>query len=96
MRKIFKYFEPVWCGEDNKPSIKRLLAISFSAHLIYMIQYVITKWDATRAPDGVVMILGIEAALITAFLGMQTYSNIKHLDAYTQTEDPNLKPPKSE
>ena len=34
MKKFFKYIENFWTGHDGKPSIRRLLAISFSIDLL--------------------------------------------------------------
>lgn len=34
MKKVFKYIENIWIGNDGKPSIKRGLAILFSIDLL--------------------------------------------------------------
>jgi hypothetical protein len=34
MKKLFKYIENLWLGNDNKPSIRRILAIIFSIDLV--------------------------------------------------------------
>jgi len=34
MKKLFLYIENLWIGNDNKPSIKRILSIIFSIDLV--------------------------------------------------------------
>ena len=34
MKRIFAYVEKTWLGDDKEPSIKRILAIAFSVHII--------------------------------------------------------------
>lgn len=34
MKKLFRYIENLWIGDDGKPSIKRILAIAFSVDLL--------------------------------------------------------------
>lgn len=35
IKRIFKYVEHLWIGDDGHPSIRRVLAIAFSISLIY-------------------------------------------------------------
>jgi hypothetical protein len=37
MKKIFTYIEKTWLGDDKEPSIKRILAIAFSIHIMWSI-----------------------------------------------------------
>lgn len=72
--KIFKYCEPVWLGNDEKVSIRRVLALAFSTDLIRNISYVIHSWELGKSYSDVAMLLGIEAALIAALMSLTTYS----------------------
>ena len=61
LKRIFKYFEPAWTGNDNKVSLRAVLAIAFSIDFIRNINYAIFKWDAGRSLEGLSLTLGIEA-----------------------------------
>jgi len=76
MRKIFKYIEPLWCGADGKMSIRATLAIAFSIDFISNLSHAIYKWDSGRTLEGLSLVLGIEAGLIIALLGLTTYQNM--------------------
>ena len=76
MKKIFKYIENLWLGSDGKPSLRAVLAIAFSADFIRNLSYAIIKWDAGRSLEGLSMVLGIEAGLIVALLGLTAWSNV--------------------
>ena len=74
VKKVFTYLEPVWLGNDNKISIRRILALSFSLDLMRNISYVIHKWEIGKSYSDVAMLLGIEAALVAALMSLTTYS----------------------
>lgn len=77
LKKIFKYFEPAWMGNDNKVSLRALLAIAFSIDFIRNLSHAIWKWDAGRSLEGLSLTLGIEAGLIVSLLGLTTYQNLQ-------------------
>jgi len=76
MRKIFKYFEPLWQGADGRMSLRATLAIAFSTDFIRNLSHAIYKWEAGRTLEGLSLVLGIEAGLIVALLGLTTYQNM--------------------
>lgn len=76
LRKIFRYFEPMWQGNDKKVSLRALLAIAFSIDFIHNLSHAIWKWDAGRSLEGLSLALGIEAGLIVGLLGLTTYQNM--------------------
>jgi hypothetical protein len=75
MIKLFKYFEPLWLGSNNKMSIRRALSLLFSINLVINISKIIATLEAGKSYADVGMILGIEAGLIAALLSLTTYSN---------------------
>jgi hypothetical protein len=44
MKKLFKYIEHLWLGDDGKPSGKRLSALVLTGHLIYCISDNLTSY----------------------------------------------------
>lgn len=76
LKAIFNYFKPVWSGNDGRPSLRCLLAIAFSSDFIKNLSHCIFKWDAGRSLADLSMIMGIEAGLIVALLGLTTYQNM--------------------
>lgn len=76
IKGIFKYLEPAWCGADGKISLRACLAIAFSVDFIRNLSYSIIKWDAGRSLEGAALVMGIEAGLIVALLGLTTYQNM--------------------
>lgn len=76
LKKIFKYLEPMWLGNDNKISLRSVLAIAFSFDFMRNLTHAIWKWDAGRSLEGLSLTLGIEAGLIVALLGLKTYQNM--------------------
>lgn len=74
--KIFRYLEPAWLGNDNKISLRSVLAIAFSIDFMRNLSHAIWKWDAGRSLEGLSLTLGIEAGLIVALLGLKTYQNM--------------------
>lgn len=80
LKKIFKYLEPAWTGQDRKISLRSSLAIAFSIDFIRNINFAITKWDVGRSLEGLSLILGIEAGLIVGLLGLTTYQNMSNFN----------------
>jgi hypothetical protein len=77
LKRIFKYFEPAWTGNDKKVSLRACLAIAFSIDFIRNLNYAIYKWDAGRSLEGLSLTMGIEAGLIVGLLGLTTYQNLQ-------------------
>ena len=78
LKRIFKYFEPAWLGNDRKVSLRALLAIAFSIDFIRNLSHAIWKWDSGRSLEGLSLTLGIEAGLIVGLLGLTTYQNLRN------------------
>lgn len=78
MKKFFRYIENLWVGRDRKPSVKAIMAIALCINLMINISHAVNKWDAGRSMADLALVLGIEAGLIAALLGLTTYSNIQH------------------
>lgn len=95
MNKVFKYLEPLWLGANNKISIRRVLALAFSIDFIENMSFVIRKWEIGKSYADVAMLLGIEAGMIVALLGLTTYSNMikTKLDAGSSNPITNSPPP---
>ncbi len=74
-KKIFKYLEPAWSGNDGKFSIRSALAIIFSINLMVNVNHAVWKWDSGRSLEGLALLLGIEASLIAGLLVLKTYQN---------------------
>lgn len=74
-KKIFKYLEPAWTGDDNKFSVRSALAIILSINLVFNINHAIWRWDSQRSLEGLALVLGIEAGLIAGLLALKTYQN---------------------
>jgi hypothetical protein len=75
MKKLFKYIEPMWLGNDNKVSIRRVLALVFSFNLVINVHHIIHNWDFGKSYADAALLLGIEAGLIAALLSLSTYSS---------------------
>lgn len=90
MKKLFKYIEPIWLGTNNKLSIRRVLALVFSADLVRNLSHIIHKWEMGKSYADVAMLLGLEAALIAALLSLTTYSAMinKKVDNQSNTQVP--------
>lgn len=90
IKKIFKYLEPLWSGPDNKISTRASLAIAFSIDFISNLSHAIYKWEAGRTLEGLSLVLGIEAGLIVALLGLTTYQNMatQKIDALAANPQP--------
>lgn len=76
IKKFFNYIQPLWLGDDNKISLKSTLAIAFSIDFISNLSHAIYKWEDGRSMESLSLVLGIEAGLIVALLGLTAYSNL--------------------
>lgn len=76
MKRFFKYIEPIWLGNKNKVSIRRVLALAFTIDFIRNTSHAIHKWDVSKSYADVAMLLGIEAGLIAALLSLTTYTSV--------------------
>lgn len=92
IKRIFKYLEPAWTGNDGKVSLRAALAIAFSIDFIRNLSYAITKWDVGRSLEGLSLTLGIEGGLIVGLLGLTTYQNLTMFTKSNSTsfDQPNL------
>lgn len=63
MKKVFKYIENLWIGNDGKPSIRRLLAIIFSVDLLN------TFHKLAEAASKLIGILSTDKQLDSAAIG---------------------------
>ncbi len=90
IKKFFKYIEPLWSGPDGKISLRSTLAIIFSYGFIKQLSYAIYKWSDGRSMEGLSLVLGIEAGLIVALLGLTTYQNMatQKIDALAANPQP--------
>lgn len=89
MKKIFAYIENIWIGRDGRPSLKSILGIAFSINFMMNVSHAVYKWEVGRSVSDLAVVLGIEAGLIAALLGLTTYSNIQHriIDKKRKEED---------
>lgn len=76
IKAFFAYWSPLWTGEDHKPSLKAVLAIAFSIDFITNLRHAIYKWNDGRSLEGLSLVLGIEAGLVAALLGITAWSNM--------------------
>lgn len=74
--KLFKYIEPLWLGNNNEISLRRILAIYLCYDLVNNISFTIHKFEIGKSLAEATMLLGLEAGLIAALLGMTTYQNL--------------------
>lgn len=89
-KKFLKYLEPTITGNDGKVSLRSVLALAFSIDFIRNLSHAIWKWDIGRSLEGLSYVLGIEATLIVALLGLKTYQN---LTAFGKTDNAPTPPP---
>lgn len=75
--KVFRYIENLWIGRDGKPSIKTVIAIALSVNFISNLSFAIHKWGDGKSLSDLALLLGIEAGLITALLGLKAYANVQ-------------------
>lgn len=74
-KKIFKYLEPAWTGNDGKFSVRSALGIVLSINLMININHAVWRWDSGRSLEGLALVLGIEASLIAGLFVLKTYQN---------------------
>jgi hypothetical protein len=91
LKKIFKYIEPLWLGNDGKISLRSSLAIVFSIDLVINLHTVIALFPKTVKLNTVAevvnalmaglaqagVILSIEAAMIGMLLGIKAWQTLK-------------------
>lgn len=88
-KRILKYLEPLWTGDDNKISLRAVLAIAFSIDFMRNLSHAIWKWDVGRSLEGLSLTLGIEAGLIVALLGLKTFQTLSNYGKVDQqSSDP--------
>jgi len=94
VKRLFRYFRPLWEGNDNQISLRSgaafILVIDFirnvhnSSFVATTVLNLILQNKPVDAPiitaisaalAQVAIILGVEAALIAALLGLKTYQN---------------------
>jgi hypothetical protein len=90
--KLWKYIENLWCGNDGKPSLKRVLAIYFSYDAADNISYAIKKWSEGRSMEGLYLVVGLEIALVAALVGATSFFNYKERQLSQQNGE-QLPPP---
>lgn len=96
VKRIFRYFEPAWSGNDGKVSLRALLAIAFSVDFIRNLNHAIFRWDAGRSLEGLSLTLGIEAGLIVGLLGLTTYQNLATFSKTNSTSEVMINTPVKE
>jgi hypothetical protein len=80
MKKAFRYIENTWTGDDKKPSIKRILAISLCIHMmisissalrsyVHLIELAYSKYDTI--PSDLVSAAGAGLANVSVVLGIE-------------------------
>src|SRR5882724_3690098 len=97
MKKIFRYVQDLWIGEDGKVSIKRSLALTFSIHIMLSVTSQLRAYvklvhlafsdknlvnadmitAAGASLGSLATVIGIEAALVAALLGLTSYQSIQ-------------------
>ena len=85
-KRIFKYLEPLWTGNDGKISVRAVLAIAFSINFISNVAHAVYKWQVGTSLDSLGFILGIEASLIVALLGLTTIQNVSAFSVTAKKE----------
>lgn len=90
--KVFRYLAPLWTGEDGKISGKNVAALCLVYNFIENLNYAVQKWDAGRSLEGLSLIMGIEAGLITALWGLTAWSNMTAKRIDTEALSPHPTP----
>jgi hypothetical protein len=87
--KAWRYLSHLWQGNDNRISLKRVLAIYFSYDAQDNISFAVKKWSEGRSMEGLYLVVGLEVALIAALLGATSFFNYKERQlSSTSTELP--------
>ena len=87
-KRIFKYLEPAWSGNDGKFSKRSALALVFSLDFIRNLSYAVHKWDSGKSLSDLALLLSIEAGLIVALLGLKAYQNLTFDKLISQKNEP--------
>lgn len=85
MKKVFNYLRDLWEGTDGKLSLRAVAAIILLIDFVSNTSHAVYKWDTGRSFEGLSLLLGIEAGLITACMGITAWTNIsaKKIEADT-------------
>jgi len=74
IKQFIRYVRSIWEGKDNKPSLRSLAAIYLLYNFVENLNYGIRHCLDHIAE--IAMLLGIEAGLIAALLGLKMYENL--------------------
>lgn len=75
--RVFKYFEPLWMGRDNRISWRAVLSMILAWKMVENFDFAVQKWEAGRPMSDVVAGLWVFAALIGGLLGFTMYQNVQ-------------------
>lgn len=87
-KRILKYLEPAWCGNDNKFSKRSALSILFSIDFMRNLSFAVHKWDSGKSLSDLALLLSIEAGLIVALLGLKAYQNLTFDKLMSEKNEP--------
>jgi hypothetical protein len=76
LSQVFYYVSHIWLGADGKPSVRAVLALSFSFDIIRNTSFAIRKWETGKSYADVALLLGIEAGLVVSLLGLTAITNM--------------------
>jgi hypothetical protein len=65
---------------------ERWETIAICINFMVNVSHAVHKWESGRSMADLAMVLGLEAGLIAALLGLTTYSNIQHKKIETKEE----------
>lgn len=79
IRRIFDYVAPIWCGDDKKPSIRRVIAIALSIDFIINVHNSVASvskiinilYQSKPVDAAVVASLSSALAQVTLLLGVE-------------------------
>lgn len=93
--RFIDYIRPLIEGRDRRISLRAALAVAFSIDLIRNTSHAVFKWDTGKSFEGLSLVLGSEAGLIIALLGLATIQNIqdRKTDANSDPNNPTNYPP---
>jgi len=87
MKKIINYLRPIWEDNNNEPSIRRVLALVFTAGIIRMIEYSYAN-NCQLSADILMVLCGMIAALLALTTWQNTkLNNFKQDDGSNNTEE---------
>jgi hypothetical protein len=87
-KRIIKYFEPAWCGNDGKVSKRSLLSLVFSLDFVRNLSFAVHKWEGGKSLSDLALLLSIEAGLIVAVLGLKAYQNLTFDKLMSEKNEP--------